>query len=298
MSKRRSRPAGGRARDRDRPRTRRRDNFVPRPFEGLADEPEWIALRELVPAATAPLHLRPELTEQYGQRPVTLATLLPMAWPAMSRPDGEILVGLQRRVESGDPNRDVAAAILAALAAEPGRPVPVPPEPDEGPRLADVLVDGPLEITLHDRFGFWTAGGDPADDPAVASSLERANESIYPTVRMAAARAAYWCRVPERAHLRWVLPEREDTALTALARVGAAGGLKLGEDTKFAGMFRARGLLVPVWDLPREPEAERWEEPLAGFAARYAEALKVEGDLDPAARRARQGLVGRQLTLR
>ena len=32
-----------------------RDVFVPRPFEGLADETEWIALRELVPAATAPL---------------------------------------------------------------------------------------------------------------------------------------------------------------------------------------------------------------------------------------------------
>jgi hypothetical protein len=277
---------------------RRRDIFVPRPFEGLADEPEWIALRELVPAATAPLRLRPELVEQHGQRPVTLATLLPMAWPAMTRADGEILVGLQRQVESGDPNRDVAAAILAALASEPGEPVQLPPEPDQGPRLADVIEDGPLDITVHDGFGFWTGGGEEAADPAVAASLERANESIYPTVRMAAARAAYWCRVPERAHLRWVLPDREDAALTALARIGAAGGLKLGEDTRFAGMFRARSLLVPVWDLPRGDEAERWEEPLAAFATRYAEALAVDGDLDPAARRARQGLVGRQLTLR
>lgn len=277
---------------------RRRDIFVPRPFEGLVDEPEWIALRELVPAGTAPLRLRSELVEQYGQRAVTLATLLPMAWPAMTRPDGGILVGLQRTVESGDPNRDVAAAILAALGTEPGRPVPVPAEPEEGPRLAEVIVDEPLDITVHDGFEFWTEGGAEAEDPGVAASLERANESIYPTVRMAAARAAYWCRVPERAHLRWVLPEREDTALTALARVAAAGGLKLGEDTRFAGMFRARSLLVPVWDLPRADEAARWEEPLAGFAARYAEALAVEGDLDPAARRARQGLVGRQLTLR
>jgi hypothetical protein len=115
---------------------------------------------------------------------------------------------------------------------------------------------------------------------------------------MVAARAAYWCRVPERAHVRWVLPDREDAALTALARIGAAGELKLGEDTRFAGMFRARSLLVPVWDLPREDPADRWEEPLARFAERYAAALAVEGDLDPAARRARQGLVGRQLTLR
>jgi hypothetical protein len=269
---------------------------VPRPFEGLVDEPEWIALRELVPAATAPLRLRPGLAGPHGERPVTLATLLPMAWPAMVRADGAILVGLQRQVESGDPNRDVAAAILAALETPAGDPVPVPAEPDHGPRLADVIVDGELEVTLHDRFDFWQDGD--ATDPTVAASLERANESVYPTARMAAARAAYWCRLAERAHLRWVLPEREDTALTALARLGAAGGLKLGPDTRFAGMFRARSLLVPVWDLPRDPDAERWEEPLAEFATRYAEALAVEGELDPAARRARQGLVGRQLTLR
>lgn len=262
------------------------------------DEPEWLALRELVPAATAPLRLRPELVEQYGERPVVLATLLPMAWPAMLRADGGVLVGLQRQVESGDPNRDVAAAILAALDTPAGEPVSVPGEPDHGPRLADVIVDGELDITVHDGFEFWTDPGSPDPDPGIAASLERANESIYPTVRMAAARAAYWCRMPERAHLRWVLPEREDVALTALARLGAASELKLGEDTRFAGMFRARSLLVPVWDLPREPEADRWEEPLAAFASRYAAALAVAGDLDPAARRARQGLVGRQLNLR
>jgi hypothetical protein len=270
--------------------------FVPRPFAGLADEPEWIALRELVPAATAPLRLAPSLEAEHGQRTVTLATLLPMAWPAMTRRDGQVFVGLQRQVESGDANRDLAAALLAALAAEPGELVDVPAEPGPGPRLDEVLADGELDITLHDGFEFWLAGEEAEAD--VAASLERANESTYPTVRMAAARAAYWCQVPERAHVRWVLAEPEDTALDALARVGAGGGLKLGEETKFAGMFRAHGLLVPVWDLPRETAAEHWEEPLAGFAKRYADALGVDGPLDPAARRARQGLIGRQLTLR
>ena len=67
-----------------------RDIFVARPFEGLTDEPEWIALRELVPAASAPLTLRPEIIEEYGDRPVTLSTVLPMAWPAMTRSDGRI----------------------------------------------------------------------------------------------------------------------------------------------------------------------------------------------------------------
>jgi Family of unknown function (DUF5926) len=272
-------------------RSKHRDIFVPRPFAGLADEPEWIALRELVPAATAPLTLQ----TQYGDRPVTLATLLPMALPAMSRADGSILIGLQRNVGSGDANRDVAAMILAAVETPPGDPVPVP-EVSEGPRLADVIVDGELDVTVHDRFDFWASASE--DDPAIAASLERANESIFPTVRLAAARAAYWCRVPERAHVRWVLSDPEDTALTALARVSAAGGLKLRDDTKFAGMFRVLGVLIPVWDLPREPDAAEWEEPLAAFAKRYAEALAVTGDLDDATRRARHGLIGRQLTLR
>lgn len=292
MSKRRR--ASGPARP-DRPK-RARDIFVPRPFEGLVDEPEWIALREFVPAATAPLTLRPELVAQYGEQPVTLVTLLPLAAPAMRRADGELLIGLQRQISSGDPNRDVAAAVLAALAADEPGEVPVPHPPGEGPRLADVIVDGRLEVTLHEGFDFWLRG--ETDDPAVAASLERANQSIFPTVRMTAARGAYWCQVPQRAHLRWVLPEPEDTALTALARVSAAGELKLGPDTRFAGMFRASGRLVPVWDLPREVPAERWEEPLVEFAKRYAEALAVQGELDPATRRARQGLIGRQLTLR
>ena len=119
------------------------------------------------------------------------------------------------------------------------------------------------------------------------------------TVRLAAARAAYWCRVaPDKGHVRWVLPEGEDPALDALARLSAAGELLLGEGTKFAGMFRAHGLLVPVWDIPGEAEAADWEAPLANFAKRYADTLADAAPLDAAARRAKQGLVGRQLTLR
>ncbi|HEX2355795.1 MAG TPA: DUF5926 family protein [Micromonosporaceae bacterium] len=274
-----------------------RDVFVARPFAGLADEPEWVALRELVPAATAPLRLAPELAEQFGERPVTLATVLPMAWPAMTKPDGHIFLGLQRHVQSGDVSRDLAVALLSALQTEPGGTVSVPALPGAGPRLDDVLVDGPLDVTLHDGFEFWLEG-DAGDDPNVKASLERANSSVYPTVRLAAARAAYWCRVPDKGHVRWVLGDDEDVALDALARLGAAGELTLGDGTRFAGMFRAHGLLVPVWDIPGEPEAGEWEAPLADFAKRYADALAGGGPLDTAQRRSRQGLLGRQLTLR
>jgi len=276
---------------------KQRDVFVPRPFEGLADEAEWIALRELVPAASAPLTLAPELVERFGERPVTLATVLPMAWPAMTKPDGRIFVGLQRHVQSGDVSRDLSVALLCALQTPPGGSVSVPALPGEGPRLQDVLVDAPLDITLHDGFEFWL-DDDAGDDPNVKASLERANSSIYPTVRLAAARAAYWCRVPDKGHVRWVLPDDEDAALNALSRLAGAGELLLGDKTKFAGMFRAHGRLVPVWDIPGEPAADEWEAPMADFAKRYADALADTAPLDSAARRAKQGLVGRQLTLR
>jgi len=292
MSKRRKSPQA------EPKRQKVRDIFVARPFQGLADEPEWIALRELVPAASAPLNLKSEITEEYGDRPVTLSTVLPMAWPAMTRQDGRVFVGLQRHVQSGDVSRDLAVAILCALTTGPGDTVSVPALPGEGPRLQDILVDGPLEITMHDGFEYWL-DAEQAEDVTVKASLERANASIYPTARLSAAHAAYWCRVaPDKGHVRWVLPEPEDAALDALARLSASGDLLLGDHTKFAGMFRAHGLLVPVWDIPGEGEAGDWEAPLADFAKRYADTLGVAEPLDAAARRAKQGLVGRQLTLR
>lgn len=274
-----------------------RDVFVPRPFDGLADEAEWVALRELVPAASAPLRLVPAVVEEHGHETATVATVLPMAWPAMHRADGRVLIGLQRHMQSGDVSRDLAAALLAALGTPAGQPVAVPSLPGEGPRLQDVLADGGLDVTLHDGFEFWLTE-DSADDPNVKASLERANASIYPTVRLAAAPAAYWCQVTDKAHVRWVLPDDEDPALDALARLAAADAIRLGDTTRFAGMFRAHGLLVPVWDLPVRPPAAEWEAPLAEFAKRYAEALAAEEALTPAERRARQGLLGRQLTLR
>jgi hypothetical protein len=274
-----------------------RDVFVPVPFAGLVDETEWIALRELVPAATAPLRLHPDLVEKHGEREITLATILPMAWPAMVKPDGRILLGLQRHVQSGDVNRDLAVSILCALETTPGNPVAVPALPGEGERLADVIADAPLEITMQESFGFWLDEGQD-DDPNVQASLDSANAAIVPTARMNAAKAAYWTRMGEKAHIRWVLPEAEEPALDTLAKLSARGELKLGEQTRFAGMFRAHGRLVPVWDLPAEDEAPAWEEAFQAFTVRYADTLAEGGPLDAEARRAKQGLLGRQLTLR
>jgi hypothetical protein len=291
VSKRNGRRAGTR---RERPQ-RVRDVFVGRPFEGLADETEWVALRELVPSATASLRLA---DPAHADREVILATVLPMAWPGLVKDDGRIMLGVQAEARSGDLSRDLAAALEQALETEPGSFVETSGLPGPGPRLQDLLADGgALKPTLHETFSFWLDGNAP-DDPEVAASLERANASILPTARLASAQSAFWCRVAERAHVRWVLPDDEDVALNALARLHAAGELRLGDGTKYAGSFRAHGLLAPVWDLPRDPEPAVWEDAVAALAKRYAEALGDDSPLTSEQRRSRDGLRGRQLTLR
>ena len=61
--------------------------LVRRPFQGLEGECDWVALREIVPSATASLTLAPEYADALGGRPLTLATVLPLAWPALVRTD-------------------------------------------------------------------------------------------------------------------------------------------------------------------------------------------------------------------
>ncbi|HEX2131899.1 MAG TPA: DUF5926 family protein [Actinophytocola sp.] len=270
---------------------------VARPLEGLAGECELVALREFVPSATAPLTLA-----KPAEREVTLATVLPMASAALVRADGSALVGLQVQTRSSDVSRDMARALRWALEAAPGAVLPVVgPETDESPdreRFQD-LVDPsvPIEPTLHPDFSWWMPEGEEPTGE-VAMSLERANQAIMPTERIGPA--AYWVDAGERAHLRWVRPEPEEKLLLALARLAAKGELGLGEGSRYAGSFRAHGLLVPVWDLDQESHAREWTEPAAELGTRLEQALDSleENPLTGEERRARDGLIGRQVTIR
>jgi hypothetical protein len=269
--------------------------LVRRPFEGLPGECDWVALRELVPAATVRLTLRDGLPE--GVPSLTLATVLPMAWPALRRDDGSVLIGLQNDMASGDISRDLADTLQRALQAEPGTPVQGRRVPADGPRLQDLLdVQAPFEPVVHDGFEFWVPDAENVT-PEVAASLERANAAAIPTVRLQGVEAAYWCRTPEKNHLRWVMPHPEEQLLDALARLHAAGRSALGEGTRLVGSFRAHGLTVPVWDLPSEMGAQDVEKPAAEFAERLTEALAVQAPLTTEERRARSGLTNRQVTL-
>jgi Family of unknown function (DUF5926)/SEC-C motif len=267
---------------------------VTRPFEGLLGEADWVALRELVPAATAPLRTT-------DGRDVTLASVLSGGGPALVRANGEILLGVQLQTSSDDISRDLGTALAAALEAPAGAPVdpgPIGAAGSAGPRLQELLdLTFPLEVTVHDDFGFWLEGVDAG--AAALAGLERANEAILPTRRLAGLEAAYWVRPSgERAHLRWVRPEPEEPLLDALARLRAAEEITLGEGTRYAGAFRAHGLVVPVWDLPADTPAEEWAGPAAEFQQRLERALAVTDPLTADERRARAGLLSRQVTLR
>jgi hypothetical protein len=275
------------------------DVIVTRPFEGLAAEPDLVAMREFLPSAVAPLPLR-----ETGGRTVRLATVLPGASAALVRPDGEILLGMQVQTRSGDLSADLAKALRWAEAAEPGSALPVVgPGVGEGEvvRLQDLLVaDAELDLVLHQDFSWWLPSGGEEPGAEIAATIERANSVIMPTeaVTGEGVRAAYWVDTGSKAHVRWVRPESEDALMAALARLHAAGELDLGEGSRYAGAFRAHGLLVPVWDVDREMHAKEWAGPAVTFATRLSQALAATDALSPAERSARDALAGKQVTLR
>lgn len=268
--------------------------FVNRPFEGLANEPDWVAMREIIPAGTAPVTM--QLDGETHE--ITLVTVLPGAVPAIHRADGEVLVALQSRTHSGDASRDTVLAAQTALATPPGNPVPaVPTATFETPRLQDTLTEGSeLAVEVRDNFNFWINEEDAT--PEVLQSLEQTNEAAVPTVAVPGRPSTYWCKMGDRTYVRWILSEDEDVATTALARLQAAGEHTLGEGTALLGAFRAAGLLVPVLEVDPGTEPADLAGPLQELADRYAAALTKDEPLTPDERRARDGLVSRQVTLR
>lgn len=267
--------------------------LVSRPFEGLPGECDWVAMREMVPAATATV----KVIGPHADRAITVATVLPGGAPGLVRGTGEVLVGLQTRSGSGDASRDLADVLIRALESEPGNPIGVTELPGPGPRLQDILDPAvPFEVQLHEGFDFWLAEEELA--PELKAAMERANAAVVPTVRLPELDAAYWVRIGTKEHLRWVMPHPEDQLLDAFARLHAAAADTLGEDTRFIGSFRAHGLLVPVWDLAPGTEAAEVVAPASAYLERLNEAMSQDAPLTPAERSARAGLQNRQLTLR
>ena len=272
----------------------------PRPFAGFASECDFVALRTFVASATARL----ELTEPAGSRnDVSIVTILPGAVPALARDlDGatEGFVGLQTDPDRSALTVELAAAIAWAAHADAGSEFDLDAA-DEAPSLDEVVkTDATLDITVHQDFGWWFVEG--TEVPAeITAMFERANDSVLPTARLvvdSGAGAPWWVDAGERAHLRWIRPEPEDDLMSAMARLHAAGHLTMGEGSRFAGSFRTHGLLVPVFDLDNEMHHEEWYAGLNELDRRLGEALADTSPLTIEQRSSRNGIRGRQVTLR
>jgi hypothetical protein len=268
--------------------------FVARPFNGLPSETEWVALREILPAATGPVTLATNGTTT----PATVCTVLPLAWPALHRNGGQLFVATQSGTTSGDPSRDIAAALLLAADVDEGTPVTTVPNPTaDSPRLQDILdTSAPFDVTLHEGFDFWV--GDNELDDEGQQSLERANESVIPTERVSGDGSVYWCVINGRSYVRWVLPYDEDTATAALARLHAGEADRLTPESRLLGAFRACGLLVPVWEVPKGATAGDFPDAVTAMSDALKGAADDASPLTADERRARAGLLNRQVTLR
>lgn len=271
-----------------------------RPFAGLAAECDLVAMREFVPSATAPLPLADGIDTA---RELSVVTVLPGAVSALTRPGedgaaGTGLVGMQVQAHTEDPGAELAAATLWAAGAEDGQSLMAAEYDGDTRPVGEVLrADADLDITVHSDFQWWLERA-VESSPQIEQAIAQANELMMPSARLEGVRAAWWVDAGERAHLRWVRPEDEDALMLALARVHAAEGLTLGEGSRFAGSFRAHGLLVPVFDLDRDKHPQEWTEATVALGARLDEALADETPMTSAERRSRDGLRARQVTLR
>ncbi|MCZ4077372.1 DUF5926 family protein [Rhodococcus sp. H36-A4] len=268
-----------------------------RPFQGVAAECDLVAMREFVPSATAVAPV------DASGRTIAIATVLPGAVAALVRESDSAVngfVGLQVQAHSPNIAADLASALEWAREAAPGESLDASIPDGNTPALSEVLdPSAQLDITVYQDFNWWLPDGlEPAPD--VAATVERANQAIMPSARLEGDGlvAAWWVDAGAKAHLRWVRPESEDDLMLALARLHAAGDLTLGEGSRYAGSFRAHGLLVPVFDLDPEMHPTEWSLPAVTFGEKLNEALTVEGPLTSEQLRSRDGLRGRQVTLR
>ena len=155
----------------------------------------------------------------------------------------------------------------------------------------------PFEVTVHEGFDYWL---DPSAE-ITADVRESLTEAERDDHRDRQARApsstAYWCRMGAREYLRWAMAYDEETVIDAVARLHARRESGFG-GTKFLGAFRSSGIVIPVWELPKGSEAEDIEAAAAEFWPVFEAELASTAPLDANERRARAGIVSRQVTLR
>lgn len=266
--------------------------FVARPFEGMKHEADFVALRELLPAASLTL----KTNKEYGSREFELVSLLPANAAAFVREDGRLLVASQTVANSPDISHDLAASVLAGLEAEPGNTVTVDFR-QPGPRLQDILDESfQSELQIHKDFSFWFNPDEELDDQT-KQALSQTAEEIVPATVIPGVDNMFHFRM-NHDYVRWVCLEEVAELENALARLQGGQQLKLGEGSRFLGIFRALGVLVPVFEVPDGTDAEALTEPAQSLIKAIAKALKEDKPLTDAERRAKAGILSRQVSLR
>lgn len=268
----------------------------PRPYAGLAMEPDLIALQEFVPSAVAQVEV--------NGTPVELVTVLPGAGAALVRPEdqgGQRLVALQVQSHSHNPGRDLAYALSWVLDAEPGESLQSTVADGSQPELASLLdASSTLTIEEHSDFNWWFPEG-AAVPPEIRQALSRANDAVLPSekIQVDLPGSVWWVNPGGgKAHIRWVRPEdNEAQMLTALARIAAAGELHLGEGTRFAGAFRTHGVVVPVWDLDPSVDAASYADALTTLNAKIEAEYTNDAQLSADERKQLDNIKSRQVTI-
>lgn len=264
---------------------------VNRPFEGFEYEVEIAAMRELIPAATLKLHT----TKDYGDTDAYLVTLAPDQVQGLVTQDGRILVALQTQAHSQDAAHDIALVLSKLIDAEPGTVINGMDVRQQAPTLRDMIASE-SDFTIHTDFRFWFGPDDDIPEH-INDALDQAAAAMVPTRAIDGVRGAYWCQMNHQ-FIRWVRPEDETAVLNGLARLLADKKCVLTDGSRAIGAFRMMGLLTPVWQLDDDTTFEDAQKAVQAFDQQFSQAIADDTPLTPAQRRARDGFIAREVSLR
>lgn len=272
------------------------DLYIPakvlRPFAGLANEAEMVAMRELLPAAT----LKLKTNAEYGNKEFTLVTIAPQMAQGVVLADGQILLAMQTQSRSNDPAHDLGLILEKLLKAEPGTTLSGEELRRKAPRLTEMLSEEPGEFKIWEDFRFWMPK-DQEETAEVKEALAQTKEQLVPCEQL--QERVYWFEMNGEEYVRWVCVSEEEAAYDALARLRAKGKLDW-ENAEFIGAFRGLGVVVPVWRLLSKHERDNLadlREQVQAYQLVLEEALNDTTALDAQARQMRAGIVSRQVSL-
>ena len=271
----------------------------PRPDGGRAAEGALGAVQACGPAAFAKLDVKG------CDKNVYVATVLPGASAALIRDTefgGDAFVGLQVQSHTHNPGRDLAFALNWVKNNEPGATLESTAADGTEPKLEELIdASATLDVQVHQDFEWWIPEGAQVT-PQIAQSLRAGNDSVVASHQGRADSTGARSGANAgggKAHIRWVRPTDDESAfLNALARVAARGELNLGEDTKFAGVFRTHGLIAPVFDLDPEVAHTSYADHLTRVDKALEEEISNDAQLSADERKQLENIKSRQVTLR